>query len=400
MRILIIGVRNPPETFLARKIQGLVASGFEVLAASTDPVPSSSGQPGLRWIQLPPSTGRAAQLRSFLRHGWNGFVRPRSVWQALRAARGEARLWEYADIASRLAGLFPQVVHFEWNLTAVQYLPLFEWLQAPVVISCRGSQILVAPHNTERSRETAGIAATFSRAAAVHCVSESVKRAALSLGLEPSKAIVIPPAVDPGFFTPPSVRNATGPFRVVTSSTPGWVKGPEYALLAMRSLVDAGVDVRFRWIGGGNKADRQRLLYTVHDLGLADRVELPGKQSPEQVREALQQADAFLLSSVSEGISNAALEAMSCGLPVVTADCGGMREVITDGVEGWITPLRDASAMGEALERLALQPVLRERMGAAARQRILQGFTLELQQRRWQALYESLLPKEKPPLPK
>lgn len=396
MRILIVGVRNPPETFIVRKIKGLIASGFEVCAASSDLVPKNSGQPGLQWIQLPPSTGRLARLRSFLGHGLKGMViRPHSVAKALESVSGRSRKWEYADIASRLAGCRPDLVHFEWNLAAVQYLPLFDWLGAPVVISCRGSQVLVIPHTGEKKEETAEISRTFAKAAAVHCVSESVKQAAIELGLEPQKGIVIRPAVDPDFFAPPPQKSSTDTLRLITSSTPGWVKGPEYALMAVRKLLDAGLKVKFQWIGGGSKADQQRLLYTIHDLGLVDIMELPGKQSPEQVRDSLQQADVFLLSSVSEGISNAALEAMSCGIPVVTSDCGGMREVITNGMDGFITPLRDPAAMAEAMCRLATHPELREQMGLAAREKILGNFTLDIQQHQWQALYKSVIQKKR-----
>ncbi len=106
------------------------------------------------------------------------------------------------------------------------------------------------------------------------------------------------------------------------------------------------------------------MLYTIHDLGLEGCVRLVGQLSADAVRQRLQNADAFLLSSVSEGLSNAALEAMACGLPVVATDCGGMREAITNGVEGLIIPVRDAPALAVALERLWRDPVLRLRVGA------------------------------------
>ena len=118
--------------------------------------------------------------------------------------------------------------------------------------------------------------------------------------------------------------------------------------------------MRFEIIGDG--PDRQRVLYTIHDLGLQECVRLLGKLAPDEVLHRLQQADAFLLSSLSEGISNAALEAMACGVPVVTTDCGGMREAVTDGEEGFVVPVRDAESMANALMKLAGDAGLRERM--------------------------------------
>jgi glycosyltransferase involved in cell wall biosynthesis len=109
------------------------------------------------------------------------------------------------------------------------------------------------------------------------------------------------------------------------------------------------------------------------------------------VRRVLQGADAFLLSSLSEGISNAVLEAMACGLPVVTTDCGGMREAVTDGVEGFLTPLYDPGAMAGALEKLLLNHRLRTAMGAKARARAVAQFDLKDQIAAWAAAYDRIL---------
>ena len=93
---------------------------------------------------------------------------------------------------------------------------------------------------------------------------------------------------------------------------------------------------------------------------------------------------------MSEGLSNAALEAMATGLPVVTTDCGGMREAISDGVEGFLVPVRDVERMSAALGRLAGDAELRARMGAAARDRVLKEFTLERQVRAFTELLEEV----------
>jgi glycosyltransferase involved in cell wall biosynthesis len=71
------------------------------------------------------------------------------------------------------------------------------------------------------------------------------------------------------------------------------------------------------------------------------------------------------------------LEAMACGLPVVATDCGGVREAVRDGVEGFVLPPREPALAGAALERLWREPALRERMGRAGRARVLSEFTLE-----------------------
>jgi colanic acid/amylovoran biosynthesis glycosyltransferase len=165
------------------------------------------------------------------------------------------------------------------------------------------------------------------------------------------------------------------PFRLITTGSLIWRKGYEYLLSAVRLLLDRGIPVQLDIIGDG--AERQRVVYTIHDLGLADQVTLLGRLPTNQVLPRLQQADAFVLSSLSEGISNAVLEAMACGLPVVTTDCGGMKEAVTDGVEGFVVPIRQPQAMASALEMLWMDATLRERMGSAGRERILGSFTLQ-----------------------
>jgi glycosyltransferase involved in cell wall biosynthesis len=81
---------------------------------------------------------------------------------------------------------------------------------------------------------------------------------------------------------------------------------------------------------------------------------------------------------------------MATGLSVVTTDCGGMREAVSDGVEGFVVPTRDAKGMAAALGRLAGDAGLRARMGAAARARVLKEFTLEGQVRAFRDLLEEV----------
>src|SRR5690606_32303269 len=96
-----------------------------------------------------------------------------------------------------------------------------------------------------------------------------------------------------------------------------WGKDYEQAILAVRNAVDLGADVELAIVGEG--PDRQHLEFTVADLGLGDRVRLLGRLPSSDVAALLGQADIFLHTSSSEGISNAVLEAMASGVPVVTS---------------------------------------------------------------------------------
>jgi colanic acid/amylovoran biosynthesis glycosyltransferase len=296
-----------------------------------------------------------------------------------------------------LARLHPDVVHFEWESAAVHYLPLFDTWRTPVVVSCRGSGLNVHPYAGGTEHWVRGYETLFRRAAAVHVVSQAMRVEAERFGTDPAKIRVILPAVDPERFRPPDrPRPRSGTFRVVSVGDLLWVKGHSYALQAVKALVDAGVDVRFDILGGdpgretGHASELKPLNFTIHDLGLDGRVELHGDVPPSMVCKRMQDADVLLHASVSEGIPTVSVEAMACGLPVVVTDCAGMREAVTDGVEGFVVPKRDPVGMARALTRLWRDPALRDEMGRAGRARVLSDFTLSRETDDFEQLYHAV----------
>ena len=381
LRVLLIRLKWPPETFMWRLVNGLAHRGIHMtLAVHERPGPGWPAVPNVEYVWTPPWSESGA--RSL---GQMGRALAGAAWRApgeTRRLLGQSRAAASASGSAALlhrylpfVGRRWDVVYFPWNTMAIAYRPLLE--HGPSVISCRGTQINVTPHNPERAAIRQGLAETFGRASAVHCVSAAIRDEATRYGLDPAKAVVIRPAVDPHTFRPAARPDAGGPLRIVTTGGILWGKGYEYALLAVRALVDRGLDVRFDIIGRGD--EQQRLLYTIHDLGLQAHVVCHGALPPEGVVRRLQAADVFLLTSLSEGLSNAALEAMACGLPVVTTGVGGMPEAVSDGVEGFLVPPRDPRATADVLERLAARPALRREMGAAGRRRVVADFALDAQ---------------------
>ena len=392
-RVLIVGVKWPPETFLARLIRGLAARGVRVsVMVATRPI--------AEWRQLPnvdfmmargwdgSAVGRLARTGGQLAAAsWRSLPETRRVYQSERG-RDVSTTW-----IERFSRLLPfvgrewDVVYFPWNATAILYDSLMD--KVPAVISCRGAQVNVAPHHPQRTWLREGLGPAFHKAAAVHCVSAAIRDEAMQYGLDPAKAVIIRPAVDPDVFRPADGKNEDGGLlRLITTGSLIWRKGYEYALVAVRQLVDRGVPVRFDIIGSG--PENQRLLYTIRDLALDEYVFLHGRLSPADVVARLQAADVFLLASLSEGISNAVLEGMACGLPVVTTAVSGMAEAVDDGVEGFVVPSRDAAAMAEALSALWLDPELRRRMGAAGRIRVQRDFRLSDQADAFVDLFRSV----------
>lgn len=392
VRVLVVGLGNERITFLERLVNGLTGRGMEIhIASSRKPDKARFSHPErVKWLWAPSWEGPLHwRLLNFAALCITRLPSRRLPW-LLRQLAGrdslKAKLLELYRLLPYLR-VRADILYFPWNSGAIDYRGLYD-LGIPVVVSCRGSQINIRPHLPGYENYREELRQSFAGAAAVHVVSRDILEKAMNFGLDPHKAALIRPAVDPRVFQPPDERKSAPRFTIITTGALIWLKGFEYALLALHELQQKRVDCQFEIIGDG--PEKARLLYTLQDLGLESRVSLLGRLPPREVLARLQRADAFLLSSLSEGIANAALEAMSCGLPVVTSDCGGMREAVTDGVEGFVVPLRDPPAMAGALASLAADPHLRARMGQAARERVLRDFDSRQQIDAFEQLFRAL----------
>jgi glycosyltransferase involved in cell wall biosynthesis len=404
LHLLEVEIRWPPESFVAWKLEGLAARGMRVTVASSQIFDPAARLRGVELVPLPKRPATTAEAaRVSARAGLALLVllvtSPRRLVKLMRGvgrqmstpARTRYRRGTMGLLAASLplTRLRPDIVHFEWHTAAAHFLPLFDVWDCPVTTSCRGSDISVYPHIPGRERYASRLPEVMTKVSAVHCVSESLKREAGMFGLEPSKARVVRPAVDPHLFKPAARNGAGGAaqagdvLRVATVGWLRWEKGHEYVLGAIRTLLDRGVPVQLEILGAvpserrSQMDERARILHTVTDLGLEDRVHLQGHASSAEISRRLQASDVLLHASVTEGIPNAIIEAMACGLPVVATSCGGVPEAITDGVEGFLVAPRDPERMARALLRLWKDAAVRERMGEAGRRKVLLGYTLE-----------------------
>lgn len=405
MRVLEI-TGWPPETFLARKLQGLAERGVTVTVAGPFSSPAARRRlRGVRLVRLP----RANEPRAI-----SAFWVLRDVLTlAFRDPQRLARLFRIVRplrllrLVLPLVLAEPDVVHFEWVPHAARYLPLLDALERPIAVSCRGPGINILPHTGvlaghRRSFGSASYAqlasdypALFARVAAVHCVSDAIAAEAERYGLDPAKARVIRPSVDTAFFSPSGRIESTG-LRVVSVGLLSWVKGHADGLAAVAELAGEGVPISYEIIGhepqpgAAMASDRERVLYLIHELGLTDRVRLTGALSREEVRDRLRRSHVLLHPSYSEGIANGVLEAMSCALPVVVTDVGGMGEAVTDGVHGFLCPPRQPSALADALRSIWQDEALARRLGKAGRARVVADFSTSEEIDAFIELYEQL----------
>jgi L-malate glycosyltransferase len=139
----------------------------------------------------------------------------------------------------------------------------------------------------------------------------------------------------------------------------------------------------------GDGPERTTAEWMVRDKGLSRDVIFLGKQN--QVQELLNCGDVLLLPSDLESFGLAALESMACGVPAVCSRVGGVPEVITDGVEGFLVAPRDVDTMAERALEILSSPERREQMGKAARQRALTQFCSDKIIPRYEELYRRVL---------
>lgn len=139
----------------------------------------------------------------------------------------------------------------------------------------------------------------------------------------------------------------------------------------------------------GDGVERPAAVALARELGVADDVLFLSRQ--EDVPRLLLAGDLFLLPSEEESFGLAALEAQSCGLPVIASRVGGLPEVIADGESGFLFPVGDVRAMAEAAVRLLQDPERHRQMGEAARRRVLAHFDASLIVPRYEAFYAAVL---------
>jgi glycosyltransferase involved in cell wall biosynthesis len=163
-------------------------------------------------------------------------------------------------------------------------------------------------------------------------------------------------------------------------------KGHERLIEAARKITDAGQDAFY--IIAGEGVERPRLEALVRDLGLSDRVLLPGYQS--DIRPYLAMMDVFVLPSRREGTPMALLEAMAMRKPVVATAVGGVPDVLTDGVDGIMLP-ENGAGLGDALLRLLRDPAFARQMARAGRRRVETEFSSSRMAGRYEDVYRRCL---------
>jgi glycosyltransferase involved in cell wall biosynthesis len=209
-------------------------------------------------------------------------------------------------------------------------------------------------------------------------------------GFDPKCITSVPTGIDTQHFAPGEKRLAREQLGLpldskiigIVATVRSW-KGHTYLVDAFASLADKTTTLAI--VGDGPYLEVVKRQIAA--LGLTDRMVIPGNQ--RNVAPWLQALDVFVLASyANEGVPQAILQAMSCGIPVVSTTVGSITEAVRDGETGIITPPRDSAALTNALQELLSDGDMRLRYGEAARKMALEKFGLGIMLDKMETIFE------------
>jgi colanic acid/amylovoran biosynthesis glycosyltransferase len=363
--------------FFWREIQALRRIGEEVALLSTRKPPNacrhdfvSSAVAETRYL-FPPALPNLAR---WISSGGKGLSRAMSYLHLLETSGPKTRIRHLALLAAAVDLVqwakreSVEHIHGHSCADAAHVLALARCAGGPSYsITLHGDLEVYGTDHVQKLKDAAFVCAVGS-----HLRQQLVERAGVPgqriivtcMGVETSKLATL------GWDRP----YTPGSLHIVTVARLHPAKGHLHALRAIHRGVGAGADLRYTIAGDG--PHRDALLTQIDELGLRDRVKLPGTLSESEVFALLSKADAFVLPSIGVGEAwpVSVMEAMAAGLPVIASAIGATPEMITTGQDGFLIPQRDEGSLFESMMRLAMDVELRRSIGQAARQKARQRF--------------------------
>ncbi len=320
-----------------------------------------------RRIHVKLSWGTAAQaLRRLGRVGID--VPPEWTWRMERSARSQFGSW----VARRLEGLEIVDALSSWGVEVADAVHR----QGGRYVCSRGSSHILfqkAILEEEFARWScpkpdgfpewivARELAEYESADAIAVPSQFVRRTFLDYGVPADKLYLCPYGANISLYSPRPRRGNR--FRVLFVGSASIRKGIGYLLEAMKPLVER--NLAELWLVGAVSADAKGLLARHRDLFVHK-----GFVPPSRLAEVYSQGSVLVLPSIEEGLGRVQVQAMACGVPVIATVNTGAEDLLTDGQEGFIVPIRDSRAILDRLEWMIDHPAEREWMGRAAVRRV------------------------------
>ena len=316
------------------------------------------------------------------------FIRRRPLAYLRLWAEVLAGTWGSTNFFVGALGILPKAVRFAYEMErqgvthvhahfashpAVAALIIHRLTGIPFSFTAHGSDLHVERRMLDKKVAAAAFAVTISSYNREVMVQECGEAAR-------DKIHVIHCGVDPTIFSLPSGKKEKGRFEILCVASFEEVKGHKFLVEACRLLRERNINFGCHLVGEGPL--RSQIETEIARSSLQDRICLHGAQPRNQIARMLSEADALALASVPtrngkrEGIPVVLMEAMSSGLPVVATNISGIPELVSSGSTGLLVSPADAVELADALEKLANEAELRDRLGRAGREKVLRDFNL------------------------
>jgi colanic acid/amylovoran biosynthesis glycosyltransferase len=279
----------------------------------------------------------------------------------------QRKVLQQLNLNEALKRINPDIIHLQWLSNIVVFEEYLEQGDHKFILSQRGYHSNVRPFIDVNNFDY--LKTWYPKISGFHSVSKAISLKG-DMVYSNSKKIdhVVYTGIDFNKINFKKTYNKQAPLKLISVGRPHWIKGYTYALNSCKLLKDKGLKFTYIIIGA---ADNEELQYMVLDFGLQDYVILSPKLSQSKVFALMQESSLLLMPSIEEGIPNVVVEAMALGTPVISTVCGGVKELITHGIEGWTVPLRDSEAMTQTIlefMKLSLKEI--EAVRIAARKKI------------------------------
>lgn len=201
---------------------------------------------------------------------------------------------------------------------------------------------------------------------------------------------VIPNAIDLSAFTPAMQPKTSSPVRLLYVGRFNVFKNVETLIEAVAKLIQMDVgEFELRLVGEGEQ--RPVLEQMVSELNLTRQVHFVSWVPRDEIADHYRRSDVFVTATTWEGMPNTVLEAMACGLPIVGTQASGLHELVHDGVNGYLVPIKDPDALAEAIALLIGNGYERRRMGRQSRKLAESEFAWEYITEQYLDIYEQVL---------
>ncbi|HAN7800402.1 TPA: colanic acid biosynthesis glycosyltransferase WcaL [Escherichia coli] len=392
------------ETFVLNQITAFIDMGFEVEIVALQKGDTQNTHAAwtkynlaarTRWLQDEPQ-GKVAKLRHRASQTLRGIHR-KNTWQALNLKRygAESRNLILSAICGQVvtplhADVF--IAHFGPAGVTAAKLRELGVIRGKIATIFHGIDISsrdVLNHYTPEYQQL------FRRGDLMLPISDLWAGRLQKMGCPREKIAVSRMGVDMTRFSPRPVKAPATPLEIISVARLTEKKGLHVAIEACRQLKEQGVAFRYRILGIGPWERRLRTL--IEQYQLEDVVEMPGFKPSHEVKAILDDADVFLLPSVTgadgdmEGIPVALMEAMAVGIPVVSTLHSGIPELVEADKSGWLVPENDARALAQRLAAFSqlntdeLAPVIKR-----AREKVEHDFNQQVINRELASLLQAL----------